>query len=90
MPVYDSNLNRVLVTIRRPKESSRVYAHLEDSLTSVFVPEPDEQGRIDIGIHDERNDVAARGIRKVLDRQWPDSAEWIDVEATSRPVRQAR
>lgn len=84
MPFYASNFNRVLVTITRPEQRSRVHAHLKSSLTSVFVPEPDEQGRMDIGIDQERNDVAAGGIREVLDREWPDSTEWIQVEAISR------
>jgi hypothetical protein len=59
-----------------------VYELLKDRLTTLFVPEPDEQGRIDIGIDQERSDVAAEGIRTVLDREWPDSADWIMVEPT--------
>jgi hypothetical protein len=69
MPFYDTKFNRVLVTVRRPVERSRVYELLKDRLTTLSVPEPDEQGRIDIGIDQEHNDVAAEGIRTVLDRE---------------------
>ena len=80
MPSYDSNFNRVRVTITRPEQTFRVYAHLKNFLLGVHVPEPDDQGRIDIGFDQERNEDAAAGIRKVLDREWPQSADWIQVE----------
>ncbi len=85
IPFYDTTFNRVLVTVTRPDECSRVYELLKDRLTTLFVPQPDEQGRIDIGIDQERSDVAAEGIRTVLDREWPDSADWILVEPTPPP-----
>jgi hypothetical protein len=86
VPFYDSKFNRVLVTIERPDERSRVYAYLKDSLLGVHVPEPDEEGRIDIGLDQNRNQNAAVGIRKVLDREWPESAGWISIEPTSGPL----
>jgi hypothetical protein len=64
---------------------SLVYAILKDRLTTLSVPEPDEQGRIDIGIDQERSDVAAEGIRIVLDRERSDSVDWILVEPTQPP-----
>lgn len=85
MPFYDTNFNRVLVTVARPDERTHVYELLKDRLTTQSVPEPDEQGRIDIGIDQERSDVAAEGIRVVLDREWPDSADWISVKPTQPP-----
>jgi hypothetical protein len=84
MPFYDSNFNRVLVTIERPEQRSRVYAQLKSALIGVSVPAPDSEGRIDIGLDQDRNSDAALAIRKALDREWPDSADWIRVEATSR------
>jgi hypothetical protein len=50
MPLYDTNFNRVLVSVDRPSEAGRVHAYLKDWLNSVVVNEPDEQGRIDIAI----------------------------------------
>lgn len=86
MPFYDSNFNRVLVTIRRPEQWSRVYAQLKSALIGVSVPAPDAEGRIDIGFDQEQNGDAAVAIREVLDREWPDSADWIRVEPTSGRV----
>ena len=83
MPFYDSNFNRVLVTIKRSDQRSKVYAHLKNCLVGVSVPKPDDQGRIDISFDQERNDQAAVGIRELLDQEWPDSADWIHVEPTS-------
>ncbi len=82
MAFYDSNFNRVLV--RRPEQGFDVYAHLKSSLVGVSVPEPDAQGRMDLGFDQERNEDAAAGIQGVLDREWPDSADWIQVEPTNR------
>jgi hypothetical protein len=87
MPFYDTNFNRVLVSVSRPGEAARVYAYLRDWLNSVVVSEPDEHGRIDIAIDQQPNDAAAVGIREVLDREWQDRAEWIRVEPTNRPLQ---
>ena len=84
MAFYDSNFNRVLITVTRAEQSTAVYTHLKGSLLGVTVPEPDAQGRIDLGFDQERNEDAAAGIRTVLDREWPDSGDWIEVTPTSQ------
>jgi hypothetical protein len=70
MPLYDTN--RILVTITRQTRSLACMPTSRAGWNSVLVPEPDEHGRMDIGIDQERNDAAAEGIQAMLDREWPD------------------
>jgi hypothetical protein len=87
MPSYDTNFNRVLITVKRTDDAPAVRAFLADRLTRPRLPEADDKGRIDIGIDQARNVDAADAIRKFLDSEWPDSAEWIEVEPTNRPLK---
>ena len=86
MPMYDPNFNRVLVTVKRADDAPAVHAFLADRLARPQLPEPDDQGRMDIGINQATNVEAADAIRKFLDSEWSDSADWIDVEPTNRPL----
>jgi hypothetical protein len=86
MPFYDSNFNRVHVTVTRPDEVQRIYAVLKDRLNSVFVPEPDQDGHTSIGISQAAAQEAAdNSVRPMLSREFPGSEEWIEVEARVGP-----